>query len=244
MNGRAERKRLITEMLVTLLLWLPGLAHADEPAKNRSELPSDIIRDADGVEQQAMQEHLVVEVASEDPIVQAEAIIVESSQAKSENPPLMKHRTATILGKEAGGWKIRVNLQPGDRTATAKLTVVATTADGRSVASRVTALSDPKVVAGPTESRCQMDSANARLEMLLALDQVRLVRLIEIRKKQKDALTQLLSKTLDEGLFAKLNQLEKDMGLNYSAPLSADMTNEDLAERVGVIHAIISRKDK
>lgn len=228
---------LMSALCFIAALFMP----AAEAQSRQSELPADIIQAGDGIEAQIESEEEIVLVVTEDPLIRAEAIIINPQP--NDSPPVVEHRELEIMDKTPEGWKIKVLLDAGDRKPGALIAVTATTATGATVASTVTPLAKEKSVVDPGNQRCQMENASARLELLLGLDEEKLSKVLEIRKRQKAALTGLLAKTLGPALFAKLNAAEKRVGLNYPQPISFEMRNEELAERLGTLQSLLKHGD-
>lgn len=237
---REKAAVILAALLLSVADGVPAAAQQLSPSQ--SDLPADIIAAAQGVDAQSEREDEVVQLLGNEPLIKTEAVIIGGKPEIAA--PEVKHRAAEVIKKTGDGWSVRVRLEPGDRAPGAVLTVIGTTAAGTTVSSRVADLRRPEQLLVPESRRCQLDTATARLDVLLGLDEKKLVRLIEIRKRQKNALTALLAKTMSPEMFEKLAALEKELGLNNNEPINAEMSNERLAERLGTIHTLLSQRAK
>lgn len=158
--------------------------------------------------------------------------------------PTVHRRPASLRTFGEGRWRVRVKLVREDYAPNSKLTVVARTSSGKTVAGNVQWLGQPGALYEPEETQCRLETTSRRLKMLLMMDRQQLLKMIEIRKRRKEILSDLLNGRLVPELFARLDELEDELGINNLPPLSPRTDHDELAQRIGVIQVLLKSRRK
>jgi hypothetical protein len=180
-------------------------------------------------------------LVSDEPIVKAYGLVfshfAELSESVGAKPQGRQAEVKKMLGNK---WEIAVKLEAVDLQPGTMFTVVGTTVSGKIVPGSVDWLKPQGKTINPSSVKCGSSIHYQSLENLIALDEQALRKLIELRRKQKDLLAELVARSLTPELVSKLAVAEERLGLRKEKPLSLGVAPEEIARRMGTLQALES----
>lgn len=190
---------------------------------------------------------------SEEELVRATAIIIFEPEVRSapvvQEPealaaiiPHAVERPTRIERLPDNSWRIITTLLGEDLLPKAKLTVIGFTASGKSVVSPVQWLQANEQIQNYSqlaEVRCEQQELGAPFKNLLQRSPQELEKLVDIRKKRRRLLEELLRERLTPAVLSRLTTFEAQLAERNSAQprpsLSPELPLDELIERLIVL---------
>ena len=165
-------------------------------------------------------------------------VLMEVKSADTDQTASVRTRKATLEQLDENTWRAVVFVREEDYRPNTKFTVVAKTEASSVVTSTVKWLTTPQAAKAAIAAKCRSLDDLSKIRKLIALSENDLRKVLKIREQKISLLKSQLTAALEPSVLLTLNKLEDALNLKRDSPITAEMSVEELATRVGAIAAV------